>query len=82
VTGGPAKVTWTPATVRALGVRTDVPTAGEILAGVGRAESYKMVQRGTFPVPVIRVGHRFVVPVQPILDLLGIRPSSGDSDAA
>jgi hypothetical protein len=70
------------AAVRALGVRTDVPTAGEIPAGLGRAEAYRAVERGTFPVPVIRVGRRLVVPVQPILDLVAIGPSAGDSDAA
>jgi hypothetical protein len=65
--------TWTAEEVHALGVRTDVPTAGEILAGLCRDEAYRMVQRGEFPVPVIRVGkNRLVVPVAPILRLLGI----------
>jgi hypothetical protein len=65
---------WTPAQVRALGVRTDVPTAGEIIAGLCRDESYRAVKRGKFPVPVIKVGRRLVVPVTPILALLGIGP--------
>ena len=70
---------WTPAEVIALGVRTDVPTAGEIIAGLCRDESYRMVQRGEFPVPVVRIGkNRLVVPVAPILQLLGI--SSSDVD--
>lgn len=68
----PAKIRWTPAAVKALGVRTDVPTAGAILGGLCRDEAYRSVKRGTFPVPVIKVGRRLVVPVQPILDLLGL----------
>jgi hypothetical protein len=66
------KVSWSPEAVKALGVRTDVPTAGEIIAGWGRDESYRAVKRGDFPVPVIRVGRRMIVPVQPILELLGL----------
>jgi hypothetical protein len=73
------KVTWTPEAIKALGVRTDVPTAGSILAGLCRDEAYRMVKRGKFPVPVLHVGRRLVVPVQPILDLLGIEsPQDGN----
>jgi hypothetical protein len=68
--------TWTPADIFALGVRTDVPTAGAIIAGWGPSESYKAVARGDFPVPVIRVGRRMVVPVAPIADLLGLKDAS------
>lgn len=64
---------WTAKEVIALGVRTDIPTAGEILGGLCRDEAYRAVQRGTFPVPVIKVGRRYVVPVAPILDLLSIK---------
>lgn len=72
-TGPPARRVWTPAEVIALGVRTDVPTAGEILAGLCRDEAYRSVKRGDFPVPVVKVGRRLVVPVAPILELLGIK---------
>jgi hypothetical protein len=65
---------WTPAEVVALGVRTDVPTAGEILAGLCRDEAYRSVKRGDFPVPVVKVGRHLAVPVAPILELLGIKP--------
>ena len=69
------KVTWTPEAIRALGVRTTVPIAGEIIAGWHRDDSYDAVKRGEFPVPVIRVGaRRMVVPVAPILELLRIGP--------
>jgi hypothetical protein len=67
---------WTAADVIALGVRTDVPTAGEILAGLCADESYRAVKRGNFPVPVLKVGRRLVVPVAPILELLGINPDT------
>jgi hypothetical protein len=73
-TGPPTRRVWTPAEVIALGVRTDVPTAGEILAGLCRDEAYRSVKRGDFPVPVLKVGRRLVVPVAPILELLGIKP--------
>jgi hypothetical protein len=73
-TGPPTRRVWTPAEVIALGVRTDVPTAGEILAGLCRDEAYRSVKRGDFPVPILKVGRRLVVPVAPILELLGIKP--------
>ena len=80
-TGPSTRRVWTPAEVVALGVRTDVPTAGEILAGLCRDEAYRSVKRGDFPVPVVKVGRRLVVPVAPILQLLRIKsddqPQSG-----
>jgi hypothetical protein len=66
---------WTPEDVKALGVRTTVPIAGEIIAGLCKDEAYRAVQRGTFPVPVVKCGRRMVVPVAPILELLGIKPA-------
>ena len=81
--GPPTRRVWTPAEVIALGVRTDVPTAGEILAGLCRDEAYRSVKRGDFPVPVVKVGRHLVVPVAPILELLGIKsddqPPSGQA---
>ena len=81
-TGPPTRRVWTPAEVVALGVRTDVPTAGEILAGLCRDEAYRSVKRGDFPVPVVKVGRRLVVPVAPILELLGIKPDDQPSGPA
>jgi hypothetical protein len=78
----PWKRPWTPQAVRALGTRTDVPTAGSILAGLCPDEAYRLHKRGQFPVPVLQVGHRLVVPVQPILDLLGLDTAAGGDDAA
>lgn len=65
---------WTRAEIEALGTRTTVEVAGSILGGLCRTESYELHKSGDFPVPVIKVGRRLVVPVQPILDLLGLGP--------
>lgn len=66
----PARV-WTVDRVRALGVTTDIVTAGSVL-GVGRSTSYQLVRAGRFPVPVVRVGTRYVVVVAHLLRLLEI----------
>jgi len=63
--------TWTAAEVVALGVRTDVETAGEIF-GLSRTQAYEAVNHDRFPVPTFRIGRRVVVPVVPILKLLGL----------
>lgn len=77
------KATWTPEMVKALGVRTTVPVAGEIIAGWHRDDAYDAVKRGEFPVPVIKAGRRYVVPVAPILALLGIGPpDTAEADPA
>ncbi|GIJ09168.1 hypothetical protein Van01_23820 [Micromonospora andamanensis] len=64
--------TWTIEAVRALGLTTDVETAGAIL-GIGRSKAYALAKRGQFPVRVLRVGRNYVVPVPAILELLGVR---------
>jgi hypothetical protein len=63
---------WTADEIRGLGTRTDVPTAGSILAGLSPTQSYELAKRGGFPVPVLAVGRRLVVPVAPILEALGL----------
>src|SRR5205814_1641205 len=63
---------WSRRQILALGTRTDLPTAGSILAGLSETASRELWRRGEFPVPVLAVGRRLVVPVQPILDLLGL----------
>ncbi|MET8231875.1 DNA-binding protein [Micromonospora zamorensis] len=62
---------WTIEAVRALGLTTDVETAGAIL-GIGRSKAYALAKRGKFPVRVLRVGRNYVVPVPAILELLGV----------
>ena len=65
------RAVWSEEQVRALGVSTDLTTAAAIL-GIGRTTAHTLVHAGQFPVPVIRVGHRYLVPVAPILQLLAL----------
>lgn len=62
---------WTIESVRALGLTTDIATAGSIL-GIGRSKAYTLAQQEEFPVQVIRVGRSYIVPVPAILELLGV----------
>jgi predicted DNA-binding transcriptional regulator AlpA len=54
-------------------VTTDVQTAGAIL-GIGRSKAYELVRAGEFPVPVLRIGRRIVVPTVAIVSLLDPHP--------
>lgn len=78
----PLQRVWTAAEIFALGVKTNVPTAGEVLVGWGPSESYKAVARGEFPVPVIKVGRRMIVPVAAIVQLLGLASETDEADSA
>jgi hypothetical protein len=62
--------TWTVQAVRDLGLTTDVQTAGAVL-GIGRSKAYKMAKDDQFPVRLLHIGRRYVVPVAAILQLLG-----------
>jgi hypothetical protein len=65
--------TWTLEAIRALGVRTDLPTLGEIF-GISRTRAYQMAHTGEWEQAGIRIvplGSRYVVTVQSILDVLG-----------
>ncbi|MFV2116381.1 helix-turn-helix domain-containing protein [Micromonospora sp. LOL_025] len=62
---------WTIEAVRELGVTTDVETAGAIL-GIGRTKAYELARTNEFPVRLLRVGRRYLVPVPAILKLLAI----------
>lgn len=66
---------WSEDQVRGLGVATDLVTAAAIL-GIGRTTAHALVRADRFPVPVIRVGRRYRVPVAPILRLLAIPAES------
>ena len=48
-----------------------LPEAAKLLH-VSRQHAYALVKRGEFPVPVVRVGHLFRVPVAPLKRLLGL----------
>ena len=67
---------WTEQRIRALGAVTDLPTAAGIF-GLGRALAYELAKNDQFPVPVLRVGTRYRVPVAPILTALHL-PADGD----
>jgi hypothetical protein len=62
---------WTIDAVRGLGATIDVATAGAIL-GIGRSKSYELAKSGDFPVRLLRIGRRYLVPTPAILDILGI----------
>jgi hypothetical protein len=68
---GLVAMVWTREAVQALGVTTDVETAGAIL-GIGRSKAYELARVGEFPVKVLRIGRRYVVPVAAILHLLDV----------
>jgi excisionase family DNA binding protein len=73
VTAGAGRV-WAEQDIRGLGAATDLATAAAIL-GIGRTTAHALVRAGEFPVPVIRVGRRYRVPVAAILRLLGLDPT-------
>ena len=74
--------TWTLEAIRALGVRTDLPTLGKIF-GISRARAYQMAHTGEWEQAGIRIvplGSRYVVAVQSVLEVLGhgnARPGYG-----
>jgi predicted DNA-binding transcriptional regulator AlpA len=70
---------WTEDKIRALGVITDVPTAAAIF-GIGRSAAYELVQLGGFPVPVLRLGSRYRVPVAAILTALHLPADIRDDE--
>lgn len=72
---------WTREGVLALGVRTDVETAGSIF-GLSRTQAYEAVNAERFPVPTFRIGRRVVVPVAPIVQLLGLDAAGAPSPGA
>lgn len=47
----------------------DVPTAGRAF-GIGRDSSYRLARSGRFPVPVLRLGRRYVVTRASLLAVL------------
>jgi hypothetical protein len=67
---GSGRRVWTVEAVRALGTVTDVPTAGQIV-GMGRTMAYQLVRSQSFPVPTLKIGRCYVVPVQGLLRALG-----------
>ncbi len=69
----PGRQVWTPHTVRQLGMTTDIETAAAII-GIGRTHAFDLIKNDQFPVPVLRLGRRTLIPVGALLDLLGGTP--------
>ena len=67
-----ARKAWTPDEVRALGTRTDLTTACQIVFGVGKNKAWEMYHARELPFPALRCGRRVVVPTAPLLELLGL----------
>lgn len=61
--------------IDALGVATDLRTAARAL-GVSASQAYALVKADTFPVPVVRVGSRIVVPTEGLRTALGLTPTA------
>jgi hypothetical protein len=68
-TSTPDPTVWTADAVRQLGMTTDVETAAAILS-IGRTKAYELAKSGEFPVKVLRIGRRYVVPVPALVALL------------
>ncbi|WP_083473888.1 helix-turn-helix domain-containing protein [Frankia sp. R43] len=70
--------TWTEEEIDQLGARTNLVTAGEIL-GIGRTKAYELAARNEFPVPVLRIGRRYIVPTHAIRKLLHVTVAPPDT---
>jgi hypothetical protein len=73
-TGSSPTAAWSADRIHALGTVTDVPTAAAIF-GISRSVAYDLVKAGTFPVPVLRFGTRYRIPVAAILAALHMPPT-------
>lgn len=69
--------TWTEEAVRDLGVRTNLDTSNSVL-GMSRNTGYGLAAKGEYPVKVLRIGRKYVVPVAGLLEALGLN----DEEAA
>jgi hypothetical protein len=61
---------WTVEAVRNLGMTTDVETAAAIL-GIGRTLAFDLIKHDQFPVRILRLGRRLLVPIPDLLRYLG-----------
>lgn len=63
---------WTLDDVKALGLRTDLVTACQIVYGCGKNKAWEMFHANELDFPALRVGRRVVVPVQAVKRLLEV----------
>jgi hypothetical protein len=59
---------------------TDIETAGAIL-GIGRTKAYELAKVGEFPVTVLRIGRRYIVPIPALMTLLEVSSNSPRPDS-
>jgi hypothetical protein len=72
---------WSVEQIRALGVTTDIVTAGSVL-GIGRTTAYRLARSGEFPVPLLKVGNRYLVAVAHLLSAVGLQATSVEATSA
>ncbi len=70
--GQPGRRAWSAEQVRALGVRTDLVTACEIVYDCGETKARELYRSGQLDFPALRRGRKIVVPTAPLLALLGL----------
>ncbi len=56
---------------------TDLATAASVLR-IGRTKAHQLARADAFPVPVLRLGSRYAVPVAALLELLGLDVLTSD----
>lgn len=61
------------AQLRELGATCGVSVGGSFF-GLSRPHSYRLVQQGEFPVPVLRVGSRMMIRTADLARALGVEP--------
>lgn len=74
-------ITWSPNAIRSLGARTGIKEACSVL-GISPSLGYQLVREDDFPVRVLRIGNRIVVPVRGLLELFDIDDSEDGFSAA
>lgn len=59
-----------------------IPVAAELL-GISASSAYAAVRDGKFPVKVIQISGRYVIPTKPLLELLGLDelPTNNEPEA-
>lgn len=68
--------TFTTADLDALGVSTDIRTAAKAM-GIGTSHAYKLANNDQFPIPIHRVGGRWVVPTSSLRAFLEVPEVTG-----
>lgn len=62
---------WTEDAVRRLGMTTDLATAASII-GIGRTLAFELAKADEFPVRLVRLRRRVLVPIPDLLRFLGV----------